>query len=449
MGEAVDQLLAYVSREDCYTVSFSEVRDLQVVAMNERLKERIEEIKLVKFRAEEAGIEEIRERADVVPLLLPHTAYKSYPENFLIQEKWDRLTRWLGTVSTHPTDNVDLDGVDGIDDWIGRLEKAGHFVSCSSGTTGKAAMLNSSAADMEWVPADNIHACTWATGFAPARDRRFFSLAPVADVARNNVIRRKVGEAYGKPGIELYRLPIPPITIGSITQMIALRKAITEGTATPADVAEYENIAQSREKAVEDAIAVTVDALIEARNEKLFLMGMWGALYQLAALVRERGYGKDDFDPENMMYVGGGLKRAQVPDNYREIVYDTFNVRPEHNYQLYSMQELNTIMPRCREGGRYHVPPWLVCLPLNKDADTLLDCDHGEIQARACFFDLSVDARWGGVISGDRIDVDFGQCECGAQTPSIRDSIVRYADLEGDDKISCAGTVDAYVRGVA
>jgi len=27
--------------------------------------------------------------------------------------------------------------------------------------------------------------------------------------------------------------------------------------------------------------------------------------------------------------------------------------------------------------------------------------------------------------------------------------IVRYADLAGGDKISCAGTIDAYVRGSA
>ena len=27
--------------------------------------------------------------------------------------------------------------------------------------------------------------------------------------------------------------------------------------------------------------------------------------------------------------------------------------------------------------------------------------------------------------------------------------IVRYADLEGGDKITCAGTIDAYVRGAA
>ena len=75
--------------------------------------------------------------------------------------------------------------------------------------------------------------------------------------------------------------------------------------------------------------------------------------------------------------------------------------------------------------------------------------DQGEVQCRAGLFDLSMDGRWGGVISGDRIEVDFGPCACGAATPSIRDTIVRYADLEGDDKIGCAGTIDAYVRGLS
>ena len=56
---------------------------------------------------------------------------------------------------------------------------------------------------------------------------------------------------------------------------------------------------------------------------------------------------------------------------------------------------------------------------------------------------------WGGVISGDRISIDFSPCPSGHKGPSIRDNIARYADLEGDDKIGCAGTVDAYVRGVS
>jgi hypothetical protein len=92
----------------------------------------------------------------------------------------------------------------------------------------------------------------------------------------------------------------------------------------------------------------------------------------------------------------------------------------------------------------------MVCLPLNKEGDALAEgVGEGQVEGRAAFFDLSLDGRWGGVISGDHVHVDFGPCKCGAKSPSIRDDIYRYADLDGDDKIGCAGTVDAYVRGMS
>ena len=53
------------------------------------------------------------------------------------------------------------------------------------------------------------------------------------------------------------------------------------------------------------------------------------------------------------------------------------------------------------------------------------------------------------MISGDKVSIDYRPCACGARSPSIKDNIMRYADLQGDDKIGCAGTVDAYVRGVS
>ena len=67
------------------------------------------------------------------------------------------------------------------------------------------------------------------------------------------------------------------------------------------------------------------------------------------------------------------------------------------------MQELNTPFPRCRS-GRYHVAPWVMVLPLDEPGEQLLDASAGEIEARAAFFDLSLDGRWGGVISGDKVD---------------------------------------------
>ncbi|MDG2004855.1 MAG: hypothetical protein P8J20_16145 [Novosphingobium sp.] len=449
MGEAVKRLLAYAEADDCYTVPFEALRDLQIAAMNERLQEKIDAIKLVGFRAREAGITEIRDFADVVPLLLPHTAYKSYPESYLIDEKWDKLTKWLGTVSAYPTSNTDLQGVGDVDDWVLRLEQAGHFVSCSSGTTGKSAMLIASYEDLAWTALDSVIACAWGTGIAPEQDRHVLSLAPVAAVPRNRMIMEKLAEGFGRPDAELFRYPAPPITVGSITMMVALRKAIADGTAMPDQIAEFERVGAEREKALDDAVDLTVETLIKLAGEKLFLIGLWGNMHKVAVAVRERGLSGKDFHPENMMYVGGGLKREQLPPDFREYVCETFSVRPDRNFQLYGMQEIGSVTVRCDKGGRYHAPPWLVCLPLDKNGDKLLPMDQGEVQGRAAFFDVSMQGRWGGVISGDRVEIDYGPCPCGAATPSFRDNIVRYADLDGDDKIGCAGTIDAYVRGVA
>jgi hypothetical protein len=71
----------------------------------------------------------------------------------------------------------------------------------------------------------------------------------------------------------------------------------------------------------------------------------------------------------------------------------------------------------------------------------------GEIEGRAAFVDLSLDGRWCGLISGDKIRVDYGKCACGHEGPTVAREITRYADLPGGDKITCAGTIDAYIRG--
>jgi hypothetical protein len=450
MGEIADRLLDFAGGERAYVVPFAEVREAQVAAMNERLQERVDRIKLLGLRARDAGIGEIRDFADVVPLLLPHTAYKSYPESFLAERKWDRLTKWLGTVSNYPIDNVDLDGVKDVDDWIGRLAAAGHFVSCTSGTTGKAAMLIGSQFDLDWAGRDNVAGYAWGSGVKPAQDRLIFGVAAMAQAPRNDAISRALEQAFQTPGTERFAYPVPPITIGSVTKMITLRKAIADGTARPSEIAEFEATSAARQKAMEDAVGITADALIAARHEKLYISGMWAALHQVAVEVRNRGYSGKDFNPDNTCYLAGGLKGAVLPPDYREFIYETFNLRPERNYQIYGMQEIGSVMPRCQKGGRYHLPPWLICLPLDMDGDALVaQPGEGLIEGRAAFFDLSMDGRWGGVISGDRIQIDYAPCACGAPSPSIRDNIARYSDLQGDDKIACSGTVDAYVRGLA
>jgi hypothetical protein len=450
MGAATDKLTSMVRDADRFSHSAADLRETQIAALNERFRERKGAIKLLNHRAEEAGTIEIKTLADMVPLLFPHTAYKSYPESFLMDAKWDRLTKWLGTVSPYPINAIDFASIGDIDDWIAQLQAVGHFISCSSGTTGKSAMLIASQRDMDWSQIDTVGVFSWGSGVPAAQDRMLIGCAPVATVPKNTIIGQAQYKAFANPAWPRWNYPVPPITVGSLTKMVVMRKKMAEGTAGPQEIADFEATSKERGELVDSAIIKTAEAVIENRDKKLMLAGLWSGLYAVAAVVRERGYSAKDFNADNCIYVGGGLKRALLPADYQEFVHGTFNIPEGRHFQNYSMQELNSGMPKCRDGGRYHIPPWIIPFILNQDGDALIPHDgKSEVEGRAAFFDLSLDGRWGGVISGDKIAVDYSPCKCGNASPSVRDDIARYADLQGDDKIGCAGTVDAYVRGLS
>src|SRR5262249_11450972 len=153
---------------------------------------------LLANRAESAGLTEIGEPSSIVPLLFAHTAYKSYPEDWLLEKKWDRLRKWLDTVSTNRVEPMDSSDVKNLDEWLQRLEAPGHFVSCSSGTTGKCAMMNATQADLDFSGHSLLRGITWS-GLAPNRDRVIVSLGQVAATARNRSTGVPMLQAFGTP----------------------------------------------------------------------------------------------------------------------------------------------------------------------------------------------------------------------------------------------------------
>ncbi|HEY0959704.1 MAG TPA: hypothetical protein VGE05_10565 [Novosphingobium sp.] len=449
MLDAVEKLKRVIDDDNRYEIPQSDVAELQIQAANELFQDRVRKIKFLRHRAEEVGVTEVRERADLVGLLFAHTTYKSYPESWLTDEKWPLLSKWVDTMSTHRVEGIDFDGIENIDGWIDRMAAGGHYLSCSSGTTGKSAVLNASAADMERAKKNMLVAICWGAGVEPRQEYLQFSAAAVAQTPRNMITGRVMQDAFIRTDVKPFKSPIPPITLGGITGMVALRKRVADGVATPQEIAEYEKTSAERAAAIEGSTEVIARAMIEARKEKIFVSGMWGRLYEVAEAVRNMGYSGKDFNPDNFFFSAGGLKGAKVPPNYREYVFETFNIRPERVAQNYSMQEIATAMPRCSH-NRYHLPPWLMCLVLDENGEALVPHKGGgEIEGRAGFFDLSIDGRWNGVISGDKIGLTYDRCDCGNPSPSIRDDITRYADMAGGDKITCAGTVDAYVRGIS
>jgi hypothetical protein len=444
MTSKVDALLRLQENGNPFDKSAVELLPMQIEAAQERFADRVGKIKLLQNRADEGKVKAVYSAGDIVPLLFAHTAYKSYPESWLFEQKWDRMARWLDTVSTGKVEPVGSKP-GGLDEWLKELEKQGHFVSCSSGTTGKCAMMTSTASDLTFSGQDLLRTVRW-TGLAPNRDRRMISLGQVAATAKNQATGRPMMEAFCLPGCAPFAPDVPPITIGKVVEMVALRKKMVEGSAKPSEVTHYEAVSAQRVKDMASSVEQVASALIENRRAPLHIMGMMGPLFQVAERVRNQGYSAKDFQP-NTVFLAGGLKGAQLPDNYRQFIFETLNLAEDRVCQAYGMQELNTLAPRCKN-GRYHVAPWVLLLLLDEPGEQLIEpAATGEHEGRAAFFDLSLEGRWGGVISGDKIRVSWAPCSCGNRSASVHPDIQRYADLAGGDKIACAGTIDAYIRG--
>jgi hypothetical protein len=448
MTSATERLVGLVGAKDCFDIAPEELLPVQLEAANERLRSQAGQIPLLANRAESGAVQEIRRPGDLVPLLFAHTTYKTYAEGWLNEGQWDRMGRWLATVSTRAVDGLDTAGVQTLDDWIKRLETVGHYLSCSSGTTGKPAMLSCTEGDIELSGRINIEALLWATGLTRGEDRKFLGLGPQFAAPREDAIRQAMVDCFSSRYPPYQFGDGEPITVGSMVDIITLRRKLSDGTARPSEIAEFERIAAQRASDMDTSAKKAIDAVIEARTLPVLGAGMFATLYQIAEGIRAKGHGGDDFHPDNALMVAGGLKGAALPENYREYVLETFNVAEERLFHAYSMREINAVFPLCH-AERYHVSPWVILLPLDTAGEQLLDPGDGEIEARAAFFDASIEGRWGGVISGDRVSVSFAKCPCGHQGPTLGREITRYSDLPGGDKITCAGSIDAYVRGVA
>ena len=128
-----------------------DLRDLQLAAMKERFAERSTQIRLLRRRADDMGVETINRHADMIPLLFAHQIYKSYPEQFIDNGRWKHLATWLQTLSSNPVSDIDMTGVEDVDAWMGKLRDAGHYVFSSSGTSGKCSFINQTRTDLDSV----------------------------------------------------------------------------------------------------------------------------------------------------------------------------------------------------------------------------------------------------------------------------------------------------------
>lgn len=443
---ARQELLDLIDRDDVFDAPPTDLNALRLEAARELFAERREQIAVLRRRADETGTTEITTFGDLVPLLFAHTVYKSYPAALVEKGRWDRMLQWLQTLSVSDLSNTDVTGVADVDDWMNRLREARHLVLATSGSSGKVSFLTQTCGDREGKKRHFRRTMGWPF-VKPNADRPFFALGPSQGFNSAIEAQQIQAEIWGRQDA-VYFLTDEPLLIREVSANAALRKRMAEGVATPSELQAAEQAGAEKGARMSAALDRMADTILAHRHEPIVLGALWAQHMMIIDKARALGVADGAFHPDSLIMAGGGIKGVSLPADYKERV-DTFYgqvVRPGG----YGMTEMAQRLPRC-ESKRYHVPPGLIPLLLDQPGEVLQNADgthEGVIEGRFAFLDLLYEGRWGGLITGDKVQIDFApRCLCGRPGPTVLDTITRYSQPGEDDHIGCAGTIDAYVRG--
>lgn len=443
MTDARTRLLDMIEAADVFDHPRDEIEPLQLEAANALFQELRDKIPVLERRARETGVERVESFEDLVPLLFAHTVYKSYPETFIAKGRWDRMLAWLSTLSSEDLTGIDTTGVETADDWLDRLKENGCMVLATSGSSGKCSFLPASTTDKQLKVRHFRYAMGWPQTVGDNQYAAFWTgpiEGPNSAIEAGQITR----DVWAKPG-GFHNLIKEPLKITDVAAGAAFMKKMREGTATPSEISAFQARSATASQQMQGNLQEFTDQLLAHRHEPVLLVGLWAQFLQIIDRAHELGVPDGDFHPDSRISAGGGIKGVVLPDDYQERVARFFGnvIRPGS----YGMTEMAQMMPRC-EHMRYHRPPGLIWLQLDKPGEKLVNAREGVVEGRFAFLDLLYTGRWGGIITGDKVEIDWGDtCPCGRPGPTILDTISRYAQAGEDDHIGCAGTIEGYVKG--
>ncbi len=441
--------LVELSTTEKFSFSSSALADLQLDALHRRFESLVHRVPVLGRFAEDQGLGEIRAIEDGALLLLPHTMYKSYPLSAIESGQFDRMTRWVSTLTAVDLSGVDASGCASIDDWIDVLDARTPLrLRHSSGTTGK----------LSFIPGSLVETYTAAMGF-----KRFFQGfgeepdAQVSGVGELPIIgfgHRRGAMAFARmldavqhhlynddpskivtthPG----RLSADMLSLGGRLQSAEARGELGKLKLAPNLKARRETFL--KEQAEQPARLQEFFGLLSARfkGRRVILNGVVPPVVDTAVAGLAQGLERM-FAPDSLVFLAGGAKGRKLPDDYPALV-ERFTGVP-YPPTGFGMSEAASGITRMCPRGRYHILPNIVPYVIHPQTGAVLP-RSGLQTGRFGFIDIAAQLRWGGFLTGDEITLNQSEsCSCGRRGAFIVGEIRRYSETEGgDDKITCAG----------
>lgn len=418
---------------------------LEAVRINfARLRNRVPALKKL---ADRQGVEQIDRIEDVLPVCFDHRVLKNYPIQILENRDFAKLTQWLDKLTVHDLTKMDLSGLTTIEGWLERLEAFGMLVTYSSGTTGKLSFVPRSYDELgPWkFSFYNVnHACTGVDAWT----EKLPTLSPVYRGGYQTMLKMlslfQVEMAGGEEHFHtLYDSHIPAdlMALSGRLQAAEDKGEVMSLGLDPALLEQRRLMMEQGRTREADMERWFTKLMAEFKGRKVKIGGTFADLYRVARAGLDRGM-TCQFAPGSIMVGGGGMKGYKdAPADWEDQVKQFFGVDRLANQ--YGFSECIGNAPLC-EAGYFHFMPYTV--PLLMDADGKSLPREGVQKGRLVLVDPIPTSYWGGFTSGDEVEMHWDEkCDCGWGGPRASKTIRRFAENEGgDDKITCAGSQQAY-----
>lgn len=438
-----------------FAVPYEEIRELQLSALRHRFRSLRPQVQLLDRLAKRNDVDDVASIADGARLLYPSNVYKSYPFGWLVDQEYGRLTNWLRQLTAHDLSDVELDGIDSLDEWFTRLEASTDLRLChSSSTSGKLSFVPRGIA--EWMR----RSATLAFGYEAAGNddgpehvsfegmpfiSTFYRTGHSALLMHTDWFVR----AYTDPdGLHPERvLTLHPGALSSDLMVLAGRLRSGQLTGDPTSLQLPQRLLERRaelDALLDGTTGERIDQFVTEAAERfggqrVLVGGVWPSMVDAAEAALRLGLSRV-FDPSSFLMSGGGEKGRSLPENAPELVLHWTGA--SRLQEGYGMSELMGSNAKC-SFGKFHLNPWLV--PYVLDPDTLEALPStGRVTGRLAGIDLMASSYWSGYISTDLVTLVWDpMCACGRYGPYLEPAIRRVDNVE-DDKISCAATPGAH-----
>ncbi len=437
---------AFPSHEQM-TTPWRDIRGAQLESLQRRFADLRGRIPALDKLATSQGVDRVTSWADAIPVFFDHRVYKTYPLSLIDRRQFDKLTTWFQRLTTRDLSGVPLDGVNSVDSWLSRLDEHGWMIGHSTGTTGKLSFVPRSEA--EWPAWQDSYFSGYeaSIGWDPRR-QVVPVIAPLYREGHQMMMKMQSLFARVTAGGEANRHVLYDYRISSDLLSLAARLQLAQAKGEedqleidPEMLRQHADLIARNANKEADMEAWLGKLVDEFRGQRVHVAGTGADLVRMAAMGRERGM-KCEFAPESTMFTGGGMKGYKgAAANWRDDVSEFFGI--PYIGSMYGMSEVMGHAPLCHSGF-FHFQPHLVPVVLDEEFRPLPE--EGVQTGRLAVFDPLAETYWGGFISGDKVEMHWEEdCPCGWKGPRIHREVTRYTDEDGaDDKITCAGTAQAY-----